>query len=118
MSIDGKATIHYLEGTTLVGSREVYCCGTSIGRGERHSAFYPNTAYFCPHCGEIWGRAVYDFQFQYSPIPTAFWVTESRRCPAHGDGYLLVGLTDAELLLCSTPLLAREALLLSLNHKE
>lgn len=116
-SVDGKAIIRYFEGSSFVGSRESYCCGYAAADGTRSSAYWPNTAYFCPNCGEIWGRAVYDYQFAYQPIPQAPWVVESRRCPQHGDGYFLSGIGGPNLLSCSRELLAREALLLCLSHR-
>lgn len=116
MPVDGNATIMYFEGTSLAGSRESYCCGYSPSEGKRVSAYWPHTAYFCPTCGEIWGRAVYDHHFQYDPIPQASWVVESRRCASHGDGYFLSGLGDSHLQSCSRELLRREALLLCLHQ--
>lgn len=118
MSVDGNATVHYFEGNQFVGSRLAYCCGYATSSDERHSAYWPCTAYFCPHCGEIWGRAVYDFSFTYSPIPSALWVIENRRCPSHGDGYFLTGLGEASLSACTSGLLKREAHLLCLNNPE
>lgn len=117
-SVDGNATILYFDRDQFVGQRASYCCGYASSSGERHSSYWPNTAYFCPHCGEIWGRAVYDFSFSYSPVVSAPWTIESRRCPSHGDGYFLSGLGEDHLPSCSLELLKREALLLCLNHKE
>lgn len=118
MSVDGNASILYFEGSSFVGKRESYCCGYAKADGSRHSAYWPNTAFFCPVCGEIWGRAVYDFSFEYSPLVSSPWTIESRRCPSHGDGYFLSGLGESSLPSCSLELLKREALLLCLNHKE
>lgn len=120
MQVDGNATILYFDRDQFVGERSLYCCGYATASGERHSAYWPNTAYFCPHCGEIWGRAVYDFKFQYSPYirDNAPWVIESRRCPSHGDGYFLSGLGEESLPFCSLGLLKREAHLLCLNNQE
>ena len=118
MSVDGTAVVHYLEGNSIVGTREVYCCGYASSDGSRHSASWPNTAYFCPVCGEIWGRAVYDYHFQYSPVTPHNWVVESRRCAKHGDGLFLSGYGEEHLPFCSRELLAREALILCLHGKE
>lgn len=112
----GNATILYFDRDQFVGERDLYCCGYATSSGERHSAYWPCTAYFCPHCGEIWGRAVYDFSFTYSPIPSALWVTETRRCPSHGDGTFLSGYAGDHLSQCSTELLHREALILCLSN--
>lgn len=112
---DGSATVFYSDQGIPVGERRVYCCGASDS-GETFSAYWPNTAYFCPACGEIWGRAVYDFEFEYSPrVVGRPWVVESRRCVKHGDGTFLAG----QLLEgCSSELLTREllALLQGANH--
>jgi hypothetical protein len=113
----GNGTILYLEGNTLIGTRLQYCCGYAKSDGSRHSAFWPNTAYFCPTCGEIWARAILQPHFNYQPIPHFSWVTENRRCPTHGDGTLLAGFTEANhLSCCSLDLLKREALLLCLGN--
>lgn len=115
-SPDGNATVLYFEGDQLQGSREVYCCGYASSSGERVSAYWPNTAYFCPHCGEIWGRAIFNHHFQYSPIPSSPWVIESRRCVQHGDGLFLSGYDTRDFPSCSLELLRREALILCLSN--
>ena len=111
----GNSTVLYFENSTLVGKRETYCCGYSNSR-ETVSGYWPNTAFFCPTCGEIWARAVYDHHFQYQPAPQASWITEGRRCPQHGDGTFLSGYSDQHLSSCSTELLHREALILCLTN--
>lgn len=112
MPHDGKALVTYLEHGVLVGTREMYCCGYSPTSGKSISAYWPHTAMFCPVCGEIWGRVIYNYQFQYLPTPTLSpWVIEIRRCLTHGDGQFLVGLDD-HLLSCSPDLLRREYLVL------
>lgn len=116
MSVDGNALVHYFEGNRLVGTRLQYCCGYAPSKGERRSAYWPNTAFFCPTCGEIWGRAVLDHQFQYSPIPQASWAIESRRCVEHGDGLFLSGYGESHLPSCSRELLQREALILCFHQ--
>lgn len=114
MSASGNATVQYFEGKSFVGEREVYCCGASMG-GKSFSAFWPHTAYFCPHCGELWGRAIYQFHFEYFPIPRASWVVESRRCVRCGDGTFLVG---QSLENVSEDLLRRELLAILNGEKE
>ncbi len=110
----GMATVRYFEGTTFVGSREQYCCGySSPGDPKIRSGYWPHTAYFCPMCGEIWGREVLDPNYPYFPTPQIQWVIETRRCASHGDGLFLSGSrSDSELSTCSLELLRREALLL------
>lgn len=118
MAVDGNATILYLEYERSVGSRQQYCCGYAHSSGERVSAYWPCTAYVCPVCGELWGREVLDYHFQYSPIPKTSWVVETRRCAKHGDGLFLSGYGEEHLPFCSRELLAREALILCLHGKE
>ncbi len=115
-SVDGNALVHYFEGSALQGTRLQYCCGYAPSSGERVSAYWPNTAYFCPVCGEIWGRAVLVPSFQYKPIPQTPWVVESRRCVQHGDGFFLSGYAGDHLSSCSRELLKREALILCLHQ--
>lgn len=110
----GNATVLYFEGSQNVGEREVYCCGYASSSGERFSAFWPHTAYFCPICGEIWGRAIYQHHFSYSPIPKDSWVVETRRCVKHGDGTFL---TSQPLEFASHRLLTRELLAILENWK-
>lgn len=111
----GNAIAQYFEGNQFIGERLMYCCGYSPSTDVRVSAYWPNTAYFCPICGEVWAREILQHQFDYAPIPQKPWVVETRRCAQHGDGYLLVG-KESELRHCSTPLLAREALLLCIRN--
>jgi len=114
----GDAIMRYFEGDQLVGTRRLYCCGYSPSNGSQMiSAHWPHLAFFCPTCGTIWARGVYDYSFDYSPHPnlsTLHWVVESRRCVEHGDGTLLSGYLQ-HLESCDKDLLAREALVLSLN---
>lgn len=114
-SHEGTATVLYLERDTPVGSRRSYCCGYRSPSGVPSSAFWPHTAYFCPHCGEIWARAIYTFDFAYAPIPRDSWVVEKRPCVEHGDGQLLFGQWDLDG--CSPELLTRELLALMENYK-
>jgi len=88
----GQATILYFESEALVGRQHVYCCGTDGGR----SAYYPNLAWFCPACGSLWARAIYDFLFEYAPIPGTAWIVKSRLCVPCGDGRLLDDLEGAD----------------------
>lgn len=111
----GNATVQYFEGGSYVGEREIYCCGYTPTTGVSVSAYWPHTAYFCPICGEIWGRAIYQYRFTYSPIPKNSWVVETRRCVKHGDGTFL---TAQPLENASHKLLIRELLALLENYRE
>ena len=108
----GLAHVYYYEGSRSVGSRDMYCCGAQEA-GESFSAYWPHTAYFCPVCGEIWGREVLVFQFDYAPHVQSSWVVETRRCAKHGDGTFLV---DKPLDSCSVDLLKREFLALTKEY--
>lgn len=114
--MSGKAKVLYLENNVPVGFREIDCSSYTSLSGTINSAAYPHTAFFCPTCGEIWARAIYDFQFSYQPLIESSWVTEIRRCPQHGDGTFLSGYSGSHLENCSRELLAREALILCLNE--
>ena len=111
----GNATVLYMEGSRPVGEREVYCCGYSPSTGISISAYWPHTAYFCPICGEVWGRAIYQHHFTYSPTSKNSWVVETRRCVKHGDGTFL---TAQPLENASHKLLTRELLALLENWRE
>lgn len=115
--VAGNATVLYLEHGQLVGTRRQYCCGYARSDGTRTSAYWPCTAYVCPVCGELWGREILSYEFNYQPIPQNPWIVETRRCAQHGDGTLLAGFTtEAHLSCCSLDLLKREALLLCIRN--
>jgi predicted RNA-binding Zn-ribbon protein involved in translation (DUF1610 family) len=108
--IDGNATLRFLESSRFVGEIRQYCCGYASPSGERSSAYWPNIAFICPQCGELWARAVYSFEFTYRPIPLARWVVKARHCPECGDGHLIP--PDTDLATVSPELLKREVFLL------
>ena len=66
---DGNATLSVFEQGQLTSSSEIYCCGTPYER----SAFWPHVASFCPECGEVWRREVYDYHFNYLTNAAPFW---------------------------------------------
>lgn len=115
----GNGVIQYFEGNNFVGEEKRYFCGASDG-GQSFSAIWPHTAYFCSQCGEIWGRAICQYDFDYKPRVVAPWTIEIRRCVKHGDGYFLARIPSArpELTLeaCSPSLLLREATLLLMRQ--
>lgn len=102
----GNATLLYFEGQSFVGQRSVFCCGY-----ENQSAYWPNIAYFCAECGELWAKMIYDFHFTYLPIPQTKWITEGRRCVRCGNGSLLET-HGIDLDTCSDNLITREFLAL------
>ena len=104
--------VNYFEQDQFVGQRKMYCCGYDQVSGPSVSAFWPHTAYFCPQCGQLWGRAIFDYQFDYSPIPRSSWVIESRPCAHCGDGQFLVGQYPEDLGPEAYDLLKREVLVL------
>jgi len=61
-----------------VEQRRIYCCGTP----PNNSAYYPDLAWFCPACGEIWRRQVHTFEFSYRPLPVDRWKVYATNCPA------------------------------------
>lgn len=104
----GIATVFYFDSDQPTGQREVYCCGAAES-GTSFSAYWPNIAYFCPMCGQFWGRAIYDFHFAYAPKVRTTWSVESRRCVPCGDGQFLVG---QSLSGCDEELVRRELMAL------
>lgn len=115
----GNGMIQFFEGTRFVGEQKRYFCGANDG-GESFSAYWPHTAYFCSQCGEIWGRAICQYGFDYKPRVLAPWTIEQRRCVKHGDGYFLghipVLRPEQDLDACSPELLLREATLLLMRQ--
>lgn len=113
--VSGMATYLYFEDKQLIGQRTAHVAGYKAPSGY-HTSMAFHTAYFCPVCGEIWARVLFQPSFNYEhPEGPVLWSTETRRCAAHGDGYLLVGL-ESQLSHIEGRILRREALLLCLNR--
>lgn len=110
----GPATVTYFLGQSLVGSRESYCCGYSEA-GESYSAYWPNIAYFCEICGELWGRQILTFHFDYAPRFGATWKVRSRPCQWCGGGNFLV---DEPLDGADEALLRHELRVLITQHEK
>lgn len=110
MSYSGGAVIQCFDHNELVGSYSHYCCGFDYA-GNKYSAWWPHIALFCPECGEIWGRRVYLYEFDYEPyqvagdLKRADWAVETEHCAAHGGGQLL---PDTLTEVADEPLLRRE----------
>lgn len=68
---------HFFTSTRYLGAREVeptYPLGLIEAPAAR--ARQRNCAYFCQHCGEIWGRVSYDGVTE--------WIVQARPCMEHG----------------------------------
>jgi hypothetical protein len=83
-----KVAFHYFERDSFVGSRDVQLEARDA-EGRLFYPFCPNTAYFCPQCGELWGRQVQDGETEYSSRGWPSWTIERRPCVEHGDGQML-----------------------------
>jgi len=86
--LTGNATVQCFEGSSFAGAYSHYCCGFDKS-GDRYSASWPHIAIFCPQCGELWGRRVYLYEFDYQPYLAVPWRVETASCLAHGGGQLL-----------------------------
>ena len=71
------ATQHFFVGQTWLGSREIETMRLIPGLEIRPQHSY---AYFCMHCGEIWGRLMHE--------KAKLTQVVNRSCSAHGDGRL------------------------------
>jgi len=64
-----------------------FLANSLLGQSAQYSRWddtkvnHQNIAYFCPVCGEIWGR-IFDPRL-------AGWFATTSRCPAHGGGSFL-----------------------------
>lgn len=90
MSYAGGALVQCFDHSELVGSYSHYCCGFD-NLGDSWSAWWPHIALFCPFCGELWGRRVYQYNFDYRPYgeDRQPWVVETEPCVHHGGGQLI-----------------------------
>jgi len=89
------STLQVFLAARLLGETSHYCAGFSDG-GKSYSGFWPHVAFFCTECGELWGRRFYQHPPSYSPLPSAKWVVQERRCRECGDGELLAaGMEEA-----------------------
>lgn len=103
--LSGNATLHYSVADNVpVGVRKMYCCGYSEG-GNSYSAYWPNQAYFCEVCGELWGRVICYYEFDYQPRFKERWKIHSKCCAECGGGEFL---RDDQLEGADKELLTRE----------
>lgn len=72
---------HFFLGSDFLGFREVLLFHTNGGR----EALIMNRAFFCPVCGEIWGRRVM-LPAKESTQQSPLWRSEELYCEAHGGG--------------------------------
>lgn len=66
-----------------------------------------STAFFCPHCGKIWGRLI----IHHPNVSAPLWTTLERACRSCGDGSIepyLGGRHDEIMELFNTDLWIRE----------
>ena len=84
-----EVIISFFEGNAFIGQARAECGTVDVARTQYH-AYWPNTAYFCPACGELWGRRVHEFKFNYHPYYQGVgWEVVSHRCPKDGGGEFL-----------------------------
>lgn len=91
-AFDGHAAASWYEKNRLIGVGREYLCGASQG-GVSFSAYWPHSAFFCPVCGEIWARKVFEYEFNYRPLSSSPWTCLTKNCDKHG-GPGLFHLTD------------------------
>lgn len=94
---DNLATYTFFDNGRPVGENKV---PRGVWRSLHH---LPDWCFFCPTCGEIWGRVIRTDPgggFRH-------WIFTTRPCAKHGDGQMLIG---QDLTHCSAPLLQRELL--------
>jgi len=70
-------TAHWYLGSQLLGTSEYLWYPES-----NYSCMPRSTAYFCPRCGEVWGRIM----LQHSHAIDS-WKVVTRRCEKHGSGF-------------------------------
>ena len=98
-----QVTVQYFEGSAYVGSEILERLWLSSDQIAT-SYWWPNTAYWCGHCGEIWGWAI----TQATVSLPQTWAIRHRRCAKHGDGEFL---SWSDLEAADPDLLRREFLL-------
>ena len=114
-AVSGLSLVQFFERDVFVGELQQYSCGYTDGAGQRHSSHWPHLAFFCPACGELWGRAILTHQFSYKPTLSAAWRVVERLCVDCGDGQLLSKRED--LGSVSPELLSREFQVLLLRYE-
>lgn len=85
-----RVEVLYFEGNQYIGSLRAERSWLSADEIAT-SRYWPNTAYWCQDCGEIWARSITQAPI---PLPQA-WGLVHLRCPQHGAGWL-VSWTDLD----------------------
>lgn len=84
-----EVIISFFEGNIFIGQARAECGTVAVAERQYH-AYWPNTAYFCPCCGSLWGRRVHEYNFNYNPYyQGSMWEVDIRSCPVHGGGEFL-----------------------------
>lgn len=114
MSLVGTAILRYCLATDPpFGTSEQYCCGYSEG-GNSYSGHWPSIAYFCPNCGQLWGKIIFGYMFAYQ-LRLTIWRVEERACEECGGGELL---NNDTLAAASPSLLQRELNILLTKYEK
>ena len=87
--LSGTSLAQFFEHEQFVGEILQYSCGVQSAGGGSHSGYWPHRAYFCPVCGELWGREILTHHFTYRPLPSEEWVVVTSPCAEHGGGEFL-----------------------------
>lgn len=79
--------VSYWLGDQLLGCEELYALRTN----GMKPAMVQSTAYFCPRCGDIWGRTVvvHNKDFLQERPEIGEWRVETKACQEHGIGNML-----------------------------
>ena len=94
MKLTGDVTAWVWLDGRQVGSYTYYASGYSEN-GTSYSGYWPHIALFCRSCGQLWGRVINNYSFDYLPIPAQPWAVEHRECGKCGDG-TVIRITDVE----------------------
>ena len=98
-------------------SFEHYCCGYSEA-GTSYSAYWPSIAWFCPFCGELWGRNEMEYKFNYIPVLATKWRVETAACKACGGGEIFHAASAEMLSVIGPDLLRRELEILLTKYEK
>lgn len=103
---------HYIfyVGHDVVGETDVTILRTN---GSKPAIWHRHHAFFCPICGEVWGRAF--AEGRESDLPSD-WFIHPYECTSHGGGSFAFALKEPNFIThASTDFLFREVELLLLH---